>query len=52
MDTIKWLNNSISSIDGTLSGNTTLDKSDPGSNGNEGGTPYFPKLQNWSLIIR
>ena len=36
----KWLNISISSIDGNLTDTSTPSQSEPGSNGNEVGTPY------------
>ena len=36
----------------TLVGTTTLDQSEPGSNGNEVNTSLSPNLQNYGLIIR
>ena len=38
---------------GPLSGATTPGQSGPGSDGNEGGTPYSPKFQHhWNLTTR
>ena len=44
--------NSIWFINETLTSPTTLGQSGPGSNHNEEVSPYFPKLQNWSLTIK
>ena len=35
-----------------LPGSTTPVQSRPGSNSSRKGTPYSPKLQDWSVIIR
>ena len=40
---------SIWPMNGTWTSTTTPDQSEPRSNGNERGTPYFPELQNWNL---
>ena len=42
MHTVKWVNGSIWSIDGTLAGSTNSGQSGPGSNGNEG-VLYIPQ---------
>ena len=39
-------------IDRMLSGAVISGQCGPGNNGNEGGTPYSPHLQDWSLTIR
>ena len=46
-------NSSFCPIDRTQWGIATLDQSGPGSNVNERGTPYSPKLQHyWSLTMK
>ena len=48
MHTVKWSNSSAWPIEVTLSGNTSPDKSGPGSNGNDGAL-HVPQILGLEL---